>query len=603
MGKLNIIIPATLLLLLMVLSMAACTNTKERANPPNFLFIFTDDQGYDDLSHHGNQYLETPHIDALADESVEFTNFHAAPLCAPSRACLLTGRQFLRTGVWGVHRGHDYLNPDETTFAEVLQQNGYTTGMMGKWHSGHPDAWKPWNRGFDHAWTAKLYQHGDCRLTYNGEEQHRGGWATDTLTEIAIQFMEEHKDQPFFCYLPYMAPHGQWRAPENYINKYREKGLSEELAVVNAMIDHIDVNVGRLLDYLEKSGLAENTIEIYTTDNGPVQQTHGAPPNQMTDDAWQKRNPSKLKGSKGTVWENGTRVPFFVRWQGRYAPSVVDKNAHLIDMFPTILDLAGIKIPTDNKPVDGVSLRPLFEGRMAEWSDRLIFGPKDEPYWPGRESRNDVLPSKSVITYENQVLTARTQDFKLVKHKDGYHLYNLPNDPREEVDVIGECPEIAEQMKKELKRWYEEILASPSSYTHPRFLIGEEKIDSTFIYACATASASGNVKGGSHSTSNWLEKGDAQTILVKVLQTGTYHLTLDARVMNPTGTVQVSVGNRYKAVDLEDIQRGSRQVELGEMELAEGDYDLEIRITEGLRSGEPIFREVKGITIKKRTIQ
>lgn len=593
MSKPNQYSLSVLLSILTLVSFSCTAPTKDSS--PNFLFIFTDDQCYDDLSYHGNQYLQTPNIDQLAQESVEFTNFHAAPLCAPSRANLLTGRQFLRTGVWGVHRGHDYLNLDERTFAEVLQDHGYTTAMMGKWHSGHPDAWQPYNRGFDHAWVAELYRHDDTRLYYNGEEQHRGGWATDTLTRIAIDFMDGHKDQPFFCYLPYMAPHGKWRAPQAFVDKYLQMGLSLELATVNAMIDHIDVNVGRLMNYLEESGLADNTIVIFTTDNGPTQFTHGAPPNVMSDVAWARRNPSRLRGSKGTVWENGTRVPFFVRWPGKYKPAIVDKNAALIDMFPTILDIAGIEIPADNKALDGVSLKALFEGDLESWDDRLLFTPKDEPYWPGREDRNSVLPDKSAIAYENQILSVRNQDYKLTKHMDEYRLFNIPNDPREEHDVIAEYPEIAEPLKAELKNWYREILESSSSYTHPRFLIGEEGVEETFLYACATVTASGNVQGGALFTSNWLEKGDAQTILVEVLAPGSYQLVLNAKPVNTSAIVQISIGDKSIQARVEE----TNSLDVGILELTPGKYELEIRILEAEKKEDPVFRELRGVTIEK----
>lgn len=593
MSKLRLTFISSLLLSMLVLISFSC-NTPQKESPPNFLFIFTDDQGYDDLSYHGNLYLQTPNIDQLACESVELTNFHAAPLCAPSRANLLTGRQFLRTGVWGVHVGHDYLNLDERTFAEVLQDNGYATGMMGKWHSGHTNAWQPWSRGFDHAWVGKLYQHGDCQLNYNGKEQHRGGWATDTLTRIAIDFMEENRNQPFFCYLPYMAPHGQWRAPQSYVDKYLEKGQTLELATVNAMIDHIDVNVGRLLAYLEESGLAENTIVFFTSDNGPVQKTHGAPPNDMSDADFEKRNPNSLRGSKGTVWENGTRVPFFVRWPGKYKPGVVDKNAALIDMFPTFLDIAGINIPADNKSLDGVSLKTLFEGDVSNWEDRLMFNSKDEPYWPEKVDRNTVLYDKSAIIYDNQILTVRSQDYKLVKRMDKYYLFHIKTDPREENDLIEKYPEIAEKMKAELKQWHQGIMNSESSYTMPRFLIGEEGVKETFLYTCAATSVTGNVSGGTLATSNWLVEGDAQTIKVEVLESGKYHLTLNAKPVNTSATVLVKVGDQTVSARLTQ----TNNLDLGTMDLAAGKYDLEIRIDEAAKSEEPVFKELKGIIVK-----
>jgi len=561
---------------------------------PNFLFIFTDDQGYGDLSLHGNKYLETPNLDQLAKQSVEFVNFHSSPLCAPSRASLLTGRQFLRTGGWGVHRGHDYMNLDETTFAEVLQQAGYKTAMMGKWHNGHPEAWKPWNRGFDDGWEAHLYSHENCEVNHNGKKLKWEGWTTDRLTDLAIQFMSDNRGNPFFCYLSFLAPHAPWYVAPTYFQKYIDKGLAEPLATCFGMIDQIDFNVGRLMQALDQLGLAENTIVIFTSDNGPINEAEREW-GKISEQDFQKRNPLGLRGRKGEIWENGTRVPFFVRWQGQFKPAQVHWNAHLVDLFLTILDLSGVSIPKNNKPLDGKSLKPLLKGRVNNWRDRLIFNPKDEPYWQGKINRDSVLPNKSVIKYENQVLSVRNQRFKLIKEGNRLYLFDISSDPREQRNLVKQHPDVVRRLENELRKWYEEILADDGSYTTPRFLIGDPRDQEGYIYACAAASISGNVQGGSHYTKNWRAPGDAQTVLVKILESGRYDFTLDARVGNPNAKVQISIGDRKVVGQVTK----SEKIYIGARYLLEGKAEMEIRIMEAESSQQPVFESLWGVWVRR----
>ncbi|MBN1766245.1 MAG: sulfatase-like hydrolase/transferase [Sedimentisphaerales bacterium] len=567
------------------------SNPKKR---PNFLFIFTDDQGYGDMSAHGNQYLETPNLDQLAGEGVEFTQFHASPLCAPSRACLLTGRQFLRTGVWGVHRGHDYLNLDETTFAQVLRKAGYATGMMGKWHSGKPEAWRPWKRGFDESWIAHLYRHMECNVLHNGTKEKWQGWTTDLLTDKAIEFMEAKNDQPFFCYLAFLAPHAPWFVPPSYLKKYTDKGLNDPIATCFGMIDQIDHNVGRLMNALDQLGLADNTIVIFTSDNGPINEAEREW-GKINEEDFQKRNPRGLRGRKGDIWENGTRVPCIVRWKDHYKPAKVDRVAHLVDMYPTFLDLAGVSVPAGNKPLDGKSLRPLWEGNVKDWPDRLVFNSKDEPYWPGKFNRNSILPDKSAIKYENQVLTVRNQQFKLVKNGDTELLFDIPNDPQEKNDVSEKHPQIKARLSQALKDWYAEILTSEDSYNQPRFPVGYPGDSEGYLYACAVTAAKGNVQGGSHSTTNWQDSGDAQTLLIDVLNPGPYRVGLDARVMNTDAVVEVSVD---KAA-VQGKVKPDGPIYLGTINLEKGPADLNIRLVQVTPGYHPVFQELRGIWLRK----
>ena len=190
---------------------------KSMGSRPNILLIQTDDMGYDDMSFNGRKDLETPHLDKLASQSVRFTDFTVASVCAPSRAMLLTGRHFLKTGVAGVHGGHDFINLDETLLPELFKEAGYATGMFGKWHSGKTDGYFPWDRGFDEAYMAKLYQYFPSEGRYNDVAVKEQRWSTEVITDYGIDFIRKHKDKPFFAYVSYFDPHGLWRAPEEKV--------------------------------------------------------------------------------------------------------------------------------------------------------------------------------------------------------------------------------------------------------------------------------------------------------------------------------------------------------------------------------------------------
>jgi len=313
---------------------------------PNFILVLTDDQGYDDIGVNGNKLIETPNLDAFAAKSVQFRQFIVAPVCAPTRAALLTGRQFLRTGVSHVHGGKDFVNTSEALIPQVLKKAGYATGMWGKWHSGKTSGYFPWERGFDEAYMAALYKHKDNAGMLNGKEVKHTGWTCATLTNYAIDFMKRHKDRPFFAYLPYIACHAPLDAPEKLIEKYQRKGLSRNLSMLYAMLDNFDGQFGRLLEAVDRLGLAENTIVIFASDNGPAVIN-----DLLTDEDRRIRYVNKFKGQKGNMWENGVRVPMFVRWKGRTRPAVVNRLADITDIFPTLLDFAGVRPPAGSKPL------------------------------------------------------------------------------------------------------------------------------------------------------------------------------------------------------------------------------------------------------------
>lgn len=227
---------------LLVQATRAVSQPNAAPKRPNIILLLADDLGYADLSVHGSRVFETPHLDQLAQRSVQFANFYVNPVCAPSRAALLTGRHFLRTGVSHVHGGKDYIHLGETLLPEALKANGYVTGMWGKWHSGMATAYFPWERGFDEAFAANLYQHQNPKGLLNGQPVERQGWADSLIVEDAIRFIEQHRQtgRPYFAFLPFLAPHTPIKAPDADIAYFQQKGLSENFAALAGMIYHLD---------------------------------------------------------------------------------------------------------------------------------------------------------------------------------------------------------------------------------------------------------------------------------------------------------------------------------------------------------------------------
>jgi len=272
---------------------------------PNILLITADDMGYDDLSAHGSQHSQTPNLDDLAQQAITFSDFSVSPVCATTRASLLTGKHFYKTGVSGVHGGRDYMHLSEKILPEILKRKGYKSGMWGKWHTGKSEGYFPWDRGFDEAYYAELYRHANSFGFFNGDKVEHNEWVSKVVTDYALAFMEKNKAQPFLAYVSYLAPHEPWLAPKKYTQPFLEKGMRPATANLYGMISEMDFHIGRLMDYLETSGLIENTIVIFLSDNGPWwdSSNFGA----MKKDEWIARNPTKMNGNKGQSWQNGSK--------------------------------------------------------------------------------------------------------------------------------------------------------------------------------------------------------------------------------------------------------------------------------------------------------
>ncbi len=515
---------------------------------PNIVLMLADDMGIDDMSYRGNNAVSTPNLDSLATISTRFENFYVHSVSAPTRASLLTGRHFLRTGVSGVHAGRDYMNLDEVTIAEALSAAGYKTGMWGKWHSGTSNGYYPWQRGFDEAYMASLYHHqnnsGDFYGTYNdqfynGAELDLEGWTDERMTDMAIDFMERNKNEKFFAYIPYLAAHADWAAPDEYIEPYTKMGQGSNFATLNGMLTHLDAQVGRVMDALDSLGLMENTIVIFMSDNGP--NYSGVDGESLTDAEWLQRNPSGYKGNKSRNTENGIRSPLFVYCQGRIQSYDNYSVLSVCDLFPTLCDVAGANIPSACKPLDGESFYNLFTSPYLTDTSRTLYISHWSPFFDDTIIGDDTSDSEAVLTEdliasidpEMQHIGIRRGDYKFLlnEYNESTMAYwNLAEDPSENNNLcnISSGVYTAEALacKAELIAWYEDILSDDGSFTIPTFPIGYE--DQTYfeIPAYAPASISDGLVNETQQLSGFGTAGQSATYNIEVIREAKYYLRL-----------------------------------------------------------------------------
>jgi arylsulfatase A len=390
---------------------------QEDEQKPNVLLVMTDDQGYGDIHSHGNPLIDTPTLDNFAKQAVRLDRFFVSPVCAPTRASLLTGRYHLRTGTHGVTRGRENMRENETTIAQIFKNSGYKTACFGKWHNGSNYPYHPNARGFN-TFTGFCAGHWnnyfDTTLEHNGSAVKTKGYIADVLTEHAIDFIEQNKDLPFFCYLPYNTPHGPYQVGDKYFDKYKGRGVDDQTAAIYGMCENIDDNFHKILEALERLGLAENTIVVFTTDNGP--QT--------------KRFNANMKGKKGSVDEGGVRVPLFIRWTDKIKPKEIAQISSHIDILPTLVELAGVKMP-HTLPLDGISLAPLIEEKNQEYPDRTIFT------FSNPRGKNRFIAG-----------SVRTQKFRAVgQSKNRWRLYDMLNDPGQTTDLAKTEPAVLNKLR------------------------------------------------------------------------------------------------------------------------------------------------------------
>jgi arylsulfatase A-like enzyme len=423
------------------------SRVSQQNKPPNVVLVITDDQGYGDLSCHGNTVLKTPNLDSLYGESVRLTDFHVSPTCSPTRAALMTGRYCNRTGVWHTVMGRSLLRRDEVTMADVFGASGYRTGIFGKWHLGDNYPFRPQDRGFDDTLvhggggignTQDYWGNDYFDDTYfrNGKPEKFAGYCTDVWFDEAMKFIEANKDRPFFCYLPTNAPHSPFRVPERYSDPYWGKGVK---ALFCGMIANIDENMGRLMDRLKQLGIEDNTILIFMTDNG----TSGG------------RFDAGMRGRKGSEYDGGHRVPCFVRWPaGGMAGGVdVTKLTAHIDLLPTLIELCSLTGP-EGVQFDGADITPLLKGKAQSLPDRTVITDSQRVEYPIKWRKSAVM----------------TDRWRLI---NGEELYDMSVDPGQTTSVADKHPDVVAKLRNEYEAWWAGISTTFTDYCE--IIIGSDK--------------------------------------------------------------------------------------------------------------------------------
>ena len=419
---------------------------KETSKQPNVIIVITDDQGYGDVGHNGNTIIKTPTIDQFATQSVSLSNYHVGTTCAPTRAGLLTGRNCNRNGVWHTIMGASMLNREEVTLADVFKNNGYKTGMFGKWHLGDNHPFTPNDRGFEEAFyhggggigqTPDYWNNDYFDGTYlrNGQPEKTEGYCTDVWFDEAIKFVEEKKDSPFLCYLSLNAPHSPFNVPQEYYDMYKdEESLLETQKRFYGMITNIDDNFAKLLKKLEELEIADNTIVIFTTDNGT---SNGYRIDKETGSVHGYN--ANMRGTKASEYEGGHRVPFIIRWPNgklNTGKSLSDLTAH-VDMLPTLTTLANIPYTSD-KVMDGTDISDYLI-KETPLDDRFLVTDTQRIAWP-EEGKNSCVMDGS---------------WRLI---NGNELYDTANDPGQTNNVADQHLERVATMNAFYETWWESVI-------------------------------------------------------------------------------------------------------------------------------------------------
>ena len=542
---------------------SSCDTKKQlMENHPNIILIMTDDQGYGDLGVTGNSIIETPNIDAMASKSATMSNFYVSPVCAPTRASLMTGRYNYRTGVIDTYVGRAMMHTDEVTIAEILKKAGYATGIFGKWHLGDCYPMRPLDQGFDESMVLKggglaqpsepfenKRRYTDPVLFHNGHMVQTLGYCTDVYFRSATGFIKKNveAEKPFFVYLPTNAPHGPFHdVPEELLNVYRKMDLSsisfeekldnERLAAIFAMIGNVDQNIGRLFQTIEQLGIQKNTIVVFLTDNGPNT----------------RRYVGELRGMKGEVHEGGIRAPFYMYWPDVFkGDEYSDVRVAHYDLMPTLLEVAGVSLP-EGLTIDGRSFLPLLKGKDISWPDRNLFlqwhrGEEPQPF-----------KHFSMVGQKWKLLSADSADFEL---------YDLETDPGESHNLANEKPELLEKMKNGYMTWFDDVSSTrENNYAKPRIVIGSDAEVETVLTAQDWLRTAGR---------GWGAKGKW---LLTVEGPATFDVTIRVSESKPGWHGSLKLGE--VVVDKVFSPNDDKVVFEG-IYLEPGDIDLEATVTQG----------------------
>jgi arylsulfatase A-like enzyme len=519
-------------IVVLIMFLIAVSETSPAA-PPNVVVFLADDAGWGDYSQSGNQQVSTPNIDSIATGGVSLDRFFVCPVCSPTRAEFLTGRYHPRGGVRGVSTGLERLNLDEKTIADAFKAAGYTTGAFGKWHNGSQWPYHPMARGFDEYFghtSGHWGEYFDAPLEDNGRMIRTQGFIVDVCTDRALSFIDRNKDKPFLCYVPFTTPHSPWAVPEKNWDQFRDKPITQQATdpaaeqkdhtrCALAMLENQDMNVGRILARLDEFHIADNTIVVYFSDNGPNSY----------------RWTGGMKGRKGSTDEGGVRSVCHMRWPGKLpAGHTVREISGAIDLMPTLTALAGVK-RVGEKPLDGRDISPLLMRYTVGWPARRQFST-----WAGNVS-------------------VRTQTHRL-DHEG--QLFDMRTDPGQTNPVNADEPELASELATAVTAWRQEMFASQAATAGPDgkklsvnavdprpITVGYREFPITILPA-RDGEPRGGVKRSSAAPNcsyfvNWTSTEDSMVWLVDVHTAGRYGVTIDytCRLPDAGSTILLSFGS------------------------------------------------------------
>jgi len=427
---------------------AGCQVQEKEPVKPNVILVLTDDQGYGDLGIHGNPIIKTPVMDELYNESVRFTDFHVMPMCSPTRGQLLTGRDAMKNGCTAVCEGRSLVHPEIPTMANFFTNSGYATGHFGKWHMGDSYPFRPQDRGFQEtlhfrAWGITSLadywcnDYFDPMLVHNNEEKRYTGYCIDIFFNEAMKWMEKCQSdgKPFFTYLATNTPHipevvgNEYSEPYQEIGNYNGKEIPFDFY---GMITNIDDNLGRLEQFLKDKGLRDNIIFIFMTDNGTQ--------NKMAESIFN----AGMRDRKTSIYEGGHRVPCFIRWpEGKLNYGTdVDKLTVVQDILPTLIEMCDLK--SEKAQFDGLSLDKILKDKKAELNDRKLV---IQYRFKGKDGKWD----NTVVLWNKWRLTATDE------------LYDISNDPHQDINVANKYPEIVKEMSDHYDNWFQRSCLSEGS--------------------------------------------------------------------------------------------------------------------------------------------
>ncbi|VTU02001.1 sulfatase : Sulfatase OS=Planctomyces limnophilus (strain ATCC 43296 / DSM 3776 / IFAM 1008 / 290) GN=Plim_1520 PE=4 SV=1: Sulfatase [Gemmataceae bacterium] len=544
--------------ILLALALLAFGPLLHAADKPNVVLIVVDDMGQRDLGCYGSTFYKTPNIDKMAKDGLRFTDFYAAcPVCSPTRVSILTGKYPQRTGITDWIPGRkdmpdqrlkrpaipNELPLDEVTLAEALKERGYATAHIGKWHLGGP-GFEPTKQGFDvniagdQTGTPRSYFAPFANKSGQMpglEKAEAGEYLTDRLAAEAEKFLDANKDKPFFLYLPHYGVHTPLQAKKDVVAKYNVKPRAgaQSNPVYAAMVESVDDAVGRVLKKLDDLKLSDNTLVIFTSDNGGLATTEGGPTGATFN--------GPLREGKGFLYEGGVRVPLIVKWPGKVKPGVTDQLACSTDFFATALDAAGERKPTDSK-TDGVSLLPVFEGKKL--ADRALFW--HYPHYANQGSR----PGGAV----------RSGDHKLIEfYETGRReLFDVKKDVSESRNLAADRPEVVKELAAKLDAWRKEVGAKMPT-PNPDYMPNPQAKDGTITLHARTALVTGTMLRfeplpHKNTLGFWVNKDDTAAFDFTVETPGTFTVEVLQGCGNKSGgaEVELAVGDEKVAFTVKE---------------------------------------------------